>query len=71
MLRDPRFAGSPIGWIAAEAGFGDLSYFNRAFCRRYSAAPSDVWAATSKHDGSATEIENQKRTVPATSWPWK
>ncbi|HEY2137377.1 MAG TPA: helix-turn-helix domain-containing protein, partial [Xanthobacteraceae bacterium] len=29
-LCDPRFADRPIGAIAYEAGFGDLSYFNRA-----------------------------------------
>jgi AraC-like DNA-binding protein len=45
MLRDPRFAGRPIAAIAMDAGFGDLSYFNRAFRRRYGAAPSDVRAA--------------------------
>jgi hypothetical protein len=28
--------------IAFEAGFGDLSYFNRSFRRRYAACPSDV-----------------------------
>ena len=42
MLRDPRFAGRSIGTLALEAGFGDLSYFNRAFRRRYGATPSDV-----------------------------
>jgi AraC-like DNA-binding protein len=44
LLRDPRFADRPIGWIAIEAGFGDLSYFNRAFRHRFGAAPSDVRA---------------------------
>jgi AraC-like DNA-binding protein len=45
MLNDPRFARRPIAAIAMDAGFGDLSYFNRAFRRRYGAAPSDVRAA--------------------------
>jgi AraC-like DNA-binding protein len=44
MLRDPRFAGRSIAAIATDAGFGDLSYFNRAFRRRYGASPSDVRA---------------------------
>ena len=41
-LSDPRFAGRPISSIAFEAGFGDLSYFNHAFRRRYGATPSEV-----------------------------
>jgi AraC-like DNA-binding protein len=45
MLNDPRFADHPIAAIAMEAGFGDLSYFNRAFRRRYRASPSNVRAA--------------------------
>jgi AraC-like DNA-binding protein len=42
MLSDPRFAGHTISALAFEAGFGDLSYFNHAFRRRYGATPSDV-----------------------------
>jgi AraC-like DNA-binding protein len=45
MLGDPRFADRSIGEVAMEAGFGDLSYFNRAFRRRYGASPSAVHTA--------------------------
>ncbi|TPI34175.1 helix-turn-helix domain-containing protein [Mesorhizobium sp. B3-1-6] len=48
MLSDPRNAGRSITAIAFEAGFNDLSYFNRAFRRRYDATPSDVRAAALK-----------------------
>lgn len=41
-LVDPTFVHRSIGDIAFEAGFGDLSYFNRAFRRRFGATPSDV-----------------------------
>lgn len=37
-LRTP----APISAIAYDVGFGDLSYFNRAFRRRYGATPSEV-----------------------------
>jgi AraC-like DNA-binding protein len=42
MLIDPRFADRSISAVAYEAGFGDLSYFNRTFRRRYGATPSQV-----------------------------
>jgi AraC-like DNA-binding protein len=42
MLTDPRFAGRTINAIALDTGFGDLSYFNRTFRRRYGLTPSDV-----------------------------
>jgi AraC-like DNA-binding protein len=41
-LTDPRRAGEKISVVAYDVGFGDLSYFNRAFRRHYGAAPSDV-----------------------------
>jgi AraC-like DNA-binding protein len=49
MLSDPRHAVRSITAIAFEAGFNDLSYFNRAFRRCYDATPSDVRAAACKH----------------------
>jgi AraC-like DNA-binding protein len=42
MLTDRRWAGIGIASIAYDAGFGDLSYFNRAFKRCYGATPSEV-----------------------------
>jgi AraC-like DNA-binding protein len=48
MLRDPLQMARPISAIAYDAGFGDLSHFNRAFRRRYGATPSDVRAAAKR-----------------------
>ena len=48
MLTDPRLAGHTITEIAFEAGFNDLSYFNRAFRRRYEFTPSEIRASASK-----------------------
>jgi AraC-like DNA-binding protein len=42
MLADHRFASKSISAIALGAGFGDLSYFNRCFRRRYGMTPSDI-----------------------------
>ncbi len=46
MLLDPRFVDRNIMTIAFAAGFGDLSYFNRCFRRRFGAAPSEVRCGT-------------------------
>jgi AraC-like DNA-binding protein len=43
-LTNWRYAERKISTIAFEAGFGDLSYFNRSFRRCYGATPSDVRA---------------------------
>jgi AraC-like DNA-binding protein len=37
ILTDPRFADRNISSVAFDVGFNDLSYFNRAFRRRYAA----------------------------------
>ena len=42
MLIESDSAQSPVGAIAYDSGFGDLSYFNRSFKRRYGATPRDV-----------------------------
>ena len=42
LLRDPQSAARKIADIAAEAGFTDLSYFNRAFRRHFGLTPSDL-----------------------------
>jgi AraC-like DNA-binding protein len=42
MLSDPRHVHRTIGSIAIEAGFGDLSTFNRDFRRQVAATPSEV-----------------------------
>src|SRR5262249_36222683 len=45
LLTDPRFANHKVSTIALDSGFGDLSYFNRAFRRRYGMTPSELRAA--------------------------
>ena len=42
MLTSPRYAAASITSIALDAGFGDLSYFNRRFKRRYLMTPTDL-----------------------------
>jgi len=42
MLSGPRYATWSVTDIALEAGFGDLSHFNRSFKRRYLMTPSDM-----------------------------
>lgn len=45
-LCDPTSSGQSISTIALDAGFGDLSYFNRVFRRTYGETPSDARART-------------------------
>jgi AraC-like DNA-binding protein len=42
LLCDPRLNHHSITAIAYQSGFGDLSWFNQAFRRRYKMTPSDV-----------------------------
>jgi AraC-like DNA-binding protein len=54
MLSDPRRRAEKISEVALDCGFGDVSYFNRAFRRHYGAAPSDVRAQT-QHGGVTSD----------------
>lgn len=51
MLTSPRYADWTISAIALEAGFGDLSHFNRNFRRRFGASPSEIRAEARRSDG--------------------
>jgi AraC-like DNA-binding protein len=44
MLTSPRYEAWSVTAIALEAGFGDISHFNRSFKRRYLMTPSDMRA---------------------------
>jgi AraC-like DNA-binding protein len=49
-LIDPVFSHWTISAIAFDAGFGDLSYFNRVFRRTFGATPSDIRARAAPAD---------------------
>jgi AraC-like DNA-binding protein len=42
LLTDPGWPSRTISAVALEAGFGDISYFNRCFRRRFGASPTEV-----------------------------
>jgi AraC-like DNA-binding protein len=42
ILSNPHFVDRTISSVAFDVGFGDLSYFNRAFRRRYAVTPRDI-----------------------------
>jgi AraC-like DNA-binding protein len=50
MLSDARLAHRSISLLAFGVGFSDLSYFNRAFRRRYDATPSEIRESTHRSD---------------------
>ena len=49
-LSEPRLADRKISSVAFDVGFGDLSYFNRVFRRRYGATPSEIRRAAKRGD---------------------
>lgn len=48
-LTDPATRSDPVSAVASACGFNDVSYFNRAFRKRYGCTPSD-WR--SRHRGA-------------------
>ena len=61
MLADALYARWSITAIAFEAGFGDLSYFNRSFRRRYAVSPSDVRKAARREHLPVSRPANSLR----------
>lgn len=51
LLADPRQLTRPIGAIAYDTGFNDLSNFNRCFRRQFNATPSDIRADALRKTG--------------------
>jgi AraC-like DNA-binding protein len=54
-LADPENCGRSIAEIAFASGFGDISWFNNSFKKRYGMTPSDIRmaaVATRKNDAS-------------------
>jgi AraC-like DNA-binding protein len=50
LLSDQRYAKHSISSIAFEVGFGDLSYFNRVFRRRYGGTPTEIRDTSQRRD---------------------
>jgi AraC-like DNA-binding protein len=48
MLVNPLYRNRGISAIAYDAGFGDVSCFNRTFRRRYGMTPSEVREAAQR-----------------------
>ena len=48
LLRERQLADRPVSSIAYEAGFGDLSYFNRFFRRFFGTTPRDIRASQAR-----------------------
>lgn len=52
MLSD-RTVQLPVSEVALSCGFGDLSYFNHSFRRRFGATPSDIRAGAGRDNGKS------------------
>lgn len=54
LLRDPRHLARKVSDIAYLAGFNDVSYFHRAFRRRFGMTPSDMRHRMPRGDDAST-----------------
>jgi len=52
ILSDPHLSDRNISSVAFDVGFGDLSYFNRAFRRCYAATPTEIRHSAMKTNAS-------------------
>jgi AraC-like DNA-binding protein len=52
VLSDPRLADRNVSSVAFDVGFGDLSYFNRTFRRRYATTPTEIKRSAMSTDSS-------------------
>jgi AraC-like DNA-binding protein len=64
LLSDPQRASDKVASIAFAAGFGDVSYFYRAFRRRYDVLPTDVRAQAPASTDSFAEPGALARVRP-------
>ena len=64
MLTDLRLAQRSISSVAFEVGFGDLSYFNRAFRRCYGATPSEVRRSAERNEAGAYHQIRRRKLAP-------
>lgn len=65
MLVSPRYTAWSITAIAFEAGFGDVSNFNRRFKRRFQMTPSDVRKHCPSLDTCSSAAAMFRRTSPS------
>jgi AraC-like DNA-binding protein len=76
MLRSPRYAQWSIAGIAFEAGFGDLSHFNRRFRRHHGVTPSefrrcggpDQAPVSLRDQADDPQTDDRQRTRQAATW---
>jgi len=67
MLTDPGLAARSITSVAFDAGFGDLSYFNRTFRRRFGDTPSGVRSTIARHGPAPTLGDAIVKSITQTS----
>jgi AraC-like DNA-binding protein len=65
ILSDPQLADRKISSVAFDVGFGDLSYFNRAFRRRYAATPTEIRQSAMQADPSASPTKQGNVIIPS------